>query len=377
MHLLAAVLLALALPSAASAHSGALDRSFGSHGIVVGPPGPAATLVRTLPGHRTVALWEQSTLASFSAGGQRIGAFPELQAALATPAERGIAVLTMNDDTDRRVTVERFGPDGEGDSAFGVAGVASVPSASSDRWSPEVLLVDARARPVVIGGWSNKADETVVVARLTVAGAVDPEFGQRGSVSLGPNRSNPLAAARRDGGLTIAVTTARGNTRLIGLSPAGAVDASRRVLGRPVEAMVRLADGHLLAVNGRSRAQLVKLRSDGRRDRAFPRLRFPGKITALATDRRNRLLVATAEMSGRADLRSAVVRRFSREGVSDQHFGRAVVRVPRQGWRATTATSLLADGSDRVLVGGVVYDGTLGTPEPYGTPHPLLARLRG
>ena len=91
MHLLAAVLLALALPSAASAHSGALDRSFGSHGIVVGPPGPAATLVRTLPGHRTVALWEQSTLASFSAGGQRIGAFPEPQTALATPAERGIA----------------------------------------------------------------------------------------------------------------------------------------------------------------------------------------------------------------------------------------------------------------------------------------------
>jgi hypothetical protein len=301
--------------------------------------------VRTLPGGRTIATWDGGALASFTARGRRIGAFPRLPADLAAPAGDGIAVLRNVVDIDPHVTLQRVDATGQA-----VTAPLPVTDASREDWRPEALL-DAGDATFIVGRLEKRDGGTfVVVVRLSHSGVPELAFEL-------PARMDPVAAVRPDGGIDLVVRTERHTVRLV--SRPGRRDR-RLAVGRdlvPV-ALQRDRGGRLLlALAGLRRGVLVRLRGDGSLDRSFPRLRFAGPITALALDGRGRILVA-ARGPG-----FATVRRFARDGAPDPAFGRAVIRRPR--WTDSFVASLLADQAGRVLAAGSAND------------RPLLVRIQG
>ncbi len=250
----AGVMIAGAWPTEGQARPGALDRTFGTRGVVY--PGMnfdsvheaiARAVVRRPDGRLVAAGWSDAPTSS-------------------------------TDPTSRsRIALVCLTSRGRLDSGFGTGGrvVTDLPSAQEGALAM-ARLSDGR---VVVAGW---ADDRMLVARYTAVGALDPSFGDAGVANadlpgLG-GKANAvilraggrlLVAGESDGHMAIARLTGEG--RLDPGFGSGGVSLVDRGPGRDVGRAMAIDSRGRIVVAGQSGPYAVttRLRANGTLDRGF------------------------------------------------------------------------------------------------------------
>lgn len=256
------------------------------------------------------------------------------------------------------VTVLRFDSRGALDTSFGGDGIVRtdlgaprLPEAE-DRVGPAVTrslagAVDSSNRPVLLAAaveinaresHSHLEWESRFVARLTVAGDLDPGFGAgTGTVTLDSYQNQGISLAGNGSGLIW------GDRPATGLNPGGTIATSYRSPGYARDAVIDRS-GRILLLGGEEAQppRVFRLRSNGAFDRSFGRggrvvLRPPGMrsgVSSLAVDRRGRpvLIGATGPRASRPGSLPAgnalLVGRLAKTGSVDRTFGQG-------GWLVT------------------------------------------
>jgi uncharacterized delta-60 repeat protein len=134
-------------------------------------------------------------------------------------------------DCTRRLSLQRFGPDGVPDVGFGTDGSSDALSVVSNQSFPHnaSLAVGGDGRPVVAAN----DDGDITLARFNRDGGLDPSFGTNGMVTtdFGGDESGPQVAVRPDGEIVMAGASSfeafgLAYTVLAGYLPTGALDPS-------------------------------------------------------------------------------------------------------------------------------------------------------
>ena len=325
--------------ASAEAKSYVNDHSFGANGLVTGKVGPVET--SSTLGARVFAADSQGrTIVGAASGGEWF--------------------------------VWRFLPNGRPDSSFGDQGKIEIADWGYVDWEGSAVLTSAVVRPngriLLVGyvgsypvGVIRKGSAWFVMKQLMPDGSPDLTFGQNGGRSFGMDRGAVRAALRPDGSFLVAAfkqlrqsgrtddaalySFSAGGRVIRDFGPGENVD-SVNVLGAPRKPsyffdVELLPDGRIL-VSGtnKNRLFLMRLLSDGSRDRSFGRggqvsWLPPGNKTFWATtrdmelDRKGRIVLAgSVDPRDPSDAAYGLVLRFSRNGRFDRSFGtNGVVRL--------------------------------------------------
>lgn len=307
---------------------------------------------------------------------------------------------------DARVSVYRFMPDGKLDRSFGVAGVGGAQLGPMEATG---LVVDSRDRPVLTGFTASTASacgstpvylNTTVVGRLTTHGAPDPTFGSGSGTFVDPLEDPHLPALTASGTGLVYVSAPEqrcawtverygpgGAPMASVLSPEGAL--VRRFPVRPAEPYGYGLEGLLeptsLAVDSQDRIVVLmtatppeggdevlqevrRLLPDGRPDPEWQPWVYDitgwgseQPVEAIATDRRNRVILAGSllgpegEVTSQVPTRGFAVRRLSAAGKPQAWFGReGVGRAWFGKGTAATARQVFIDSRGRIVLAGTV-----------------------
>lgn len=303
-----------------------------------------------------------------------------------------------------RVSVYRFLSSGKLDRGFGAGGVAG---AALGPMNATGLAVDSRDRPVLTAVSALTPSScnatpvylnTTVVARLTAGGVPDPAFGS-GGVFTDPLEDPHLPALTAGGSVAYASAP---EVRCAGfdgynpasiapvasiLSPSGslAVRAPVRPSGSNLRGLTGLLEVTSLALDRQNRIVLLesasppeggdeflqvvrRLLPDGSPDPEFGGHYWPagtegapdppgGGFSAIATDARNRILLAGAAMrrEGKFVARRFLAVRMNAAGATQSWFGEAGVVTVRVGKEAEAeAAQVYLDSRGRIVLGGPV-----------------------
>jgi uncharacterized delta-60 repeat protein len=307
----AALAILAASPAEGRARPGALDPSFGTRGVVF--PGLnfdplheaiARAVVRRPDGRLVAAGWSDAPTSS-------------------------------TDPTSRsRIALAGLTSRGRLDPGFGTGGrvVTDLPSLQEGA----LALARLDDGPLIVAGW---ADDRMLVARYTAAGALDPSFGDGGVASadlpgLG-GRANALilraggrilVAGESNGHMAIARLTGEG--RLDPGFGSGGVSIVDRGPGRDVGRAMAIDSRGRIVVAGQSGPYAVttRLRADGTLDRGFgvrgftPGIRGDARAVAIGPDGGPIVGGTLAPASqpallARYDARGRLNRRFGRLGL--------------------------------------------------------------
>lgn len=336
-------------------------------------------------------------------------------AALAVDSRGRVLVAGTTEPTEAtggsqnaRVSVYRFKPNGNLDRSFGEGGVAG---AALGAMEASGLAVDSRDRPVLsaFSALTPSACNTKVVylntttiARFTTGGALDPAFGGDGTFT-DPLEDPYLPRLSANGNVVYVSTPEARCANFDGHSQGGAPVASilspgggllSRFPVSPVSPFIPRVNS--LVVDRRNRIVLLETAAppegggiqqwvrrflpDGTPDPEFgpPLWSEPGvapapnlagrHFTALATDRRNRvILVGSAPRRESPWLVSTgfVAVRFNAAGKQQSGFGFNGVAKARFGRRAgARPTHVHVDSRGRIVVGGTI--GAPWLPTGYG-----------
>jgi uncharacterized delta-60 repeat protein len=302
---LAAAVVALALPAAVAAAAGGVDTGFGTGGEAVVPLGlgaRASALALAPDGRLVVAgdgrgsAGEQVVTARFTPDGALDRSFAGTGARVdrfgsGEPHQRAGAVLAQPDGgvlvaaaAGEQLALARFLPDGLADGLFGAGGVAlrdvSAGGGLPEGTGPAAIATTAGGQIVVAGSVGVATDddepgEQIVVGRYSDRGVPDPSFGRDGfsvfQLGAASPREHAASAARAlavlaDGRIVVAgrATDRAGAERafVARLTAAGRLDTSfarggrllvqlglaslRRAASSGLEALTVRADGTLL-----------------------------------------------------------------------------------------------------------------------------------
>lgn len=303
---------ALEIAAAPSSAQGAAHASIRASGGGVTAVFPLRLLVRGAPGTLDT---------SFGAGGVVAVDFVP-QDVLVQPDHK----LVLVGQRDADVAVRRLASNGASD-AFGAGGLLLFPVMSAaDEAAAVALQPDGQ---LVLAGHSGHANgvRDTLLARVTAAGALDPDFGRGGTAVLD----------------------------ISGGGEAGASDTARRAIVLP--------DGKIVAAVCLASRDLVMLRFDARGEldasygtggRVDHRLGEDADIAALVRQPDGKLLVAGKRRSDASSDALLYVLRLLPTGALDPDFGSGgkveLAAFGGTGSAAARALRLLNDG--RILVGG-------------------------
>lgn len=311
-----------------------------------------------------------------------------------------------------RVNVYRFRSNGKLDRGFGEGGVAG---ASLGPMEATGLAVDSHDRPVLTGFSALTPSacnttpvylNTTAVVRLTAEGNPDPSFGSGGVFS--DSLEDPhLPALTPSGGMVYVSAPEQrcagfvnygpgGNPLVSILSPSGSLSLRFPVLanGSHYNAPTALAIDRRNRIvilmtsvppeGGGSNQEVRRLLPDGSLDPEFGPY-SPGVVVgpappgahfeAVATDARNRVILAgyAVRREGRFTARGFVAERLNAAGKTQARFGRdGAVKVWFGKKAEATATQVHLDGRGRIVLAGTVETRSL--PTGYGL---AFARLSG
>jgi uncharacterized delta-60 repeat protein len=380
--------------------SGKIDRGFGQGGSVAIP---------SLPGMSFV----------FASA-----AVDSLGRVVVAGSARPLPTSTTLDPLRSSAVVMRFNADGSLDPSFDGDGVLisdlgseppTVPTGKYAGASVGVrsIAVDSQDRLILTGGAVVKAStcgpdgalSAAYVARLTQAGALDPEFGDGGLRQITDLASLGQAAFTPSGSL---VAVGAGNQRcgeegggpavvLTGFGPGGAFDPSFgfsgfRSIGYPKVPVATVAPGGkivLLGVKRKGGQVITRLLPNGAPDPSFGRIgrvRIIGpkaaNIGALAVDGQGRLLLAgrvsrRVSKSPSNTLRRStfLLARMNPTGSFDRSFGHhGSLRTGFGGPASSFATQVMVDGRGRIVVGGGISTPRLRTGGGFAVARYLSGR---
>lgn len=317
-----------------------------------------------------------------------------------------------------RAGVYRFTPDGKLDRKFGKGGVGG---ASLGPMNVTGLAVDFSDRPVLTAlsaltpSFCNKTPvylNTTAVARLTSRGAPDPTFGDGDGVFTDPLEDPHLPRLNADGGVVyvsvpehrcdgfeghefghlpeVSILTPGGDLlrRFSFLTPtAGAIfDSSTSIAVDRQNRIVILTTSGPPEGGGISQA-LFRLLPDGNPDPEFggqysqePGVASvqgpPGRSWAIATDKRNRVIVAGSFLrrEGRFVASGFVAERLNAAGRQQAWFGDdGAVKVKFGRHAEAAATQAYLDSRGRIVLSGLVSAPGL----PHGRAFALVRLLSG
>ena len=406
MPALAAIVLALvllALPAAANARAGDLDRSFGTRGRVVLEPGSSAEIALPRPGGGFVTIGDRLDVRGFTTEGRLTGTViaDDLlgeEAATALQPDGRLLQAAGGDGASTAAAGATFGvrrllPDGRLDPAFGTGGTERHRMPGGGATTISDIVVAPSGRLLLAG--TNR--ETPFVVRLRRDGSVDRAFGRRGYARFTGSEGHHAAviAIRRDGGILLAGSEAAGGQPTFDVAafrPSGRLDRRFGRAGRAriqtgfevaaIDRMVPLSNGRVLLLGSGVLEDghillLARLRRDGALDRGYG----PGATSITrrgfvalparsggdaAVDRGGRLVVAASFAPGEAPPR---VFRVLPDGRLDRRFGRAGVVDPAVG--DGYAAGL------RIAGGRILLAGTLEPTPEVPEPRLFLAALQG
>jgi uncharacterized delta-60 repeat protein len=349
MRLPLAVALAAGLACGATAlarsHAGALDRTFGSHGIVV----------RITPDGRSI---DTGAPAAVTRGGR-------------------IVVAAKDSGGTGSVLLERFTRRGRLDRSFGKRGIVLTDVGFDSIWSPAMAL--APNGDIVVAGGSSKANHSLaVVLRYRPDGRLRRSFGHHGLVA----RRAPAATAmaiQRNGRILIATRNdSDSGTFAFRLTPRGRADKSFGKRGRVAVPGGVDPDSMVVRRNGRivlSGGVVEQLKPHGGLDRGFGNhgvVQIPGENAVGATLQRDgRLVVAGYDYLPYDSANAGHMRiaRLRRSGHLDRSFGKhgvAKVYAKRSrhpyGHPAAVGFAAAVQRDGKILATGYNYGGGFGAP---------------
>lgn len=351
-------LAAATAPALAAPAPIALDRGFGSAGVVEGGVG--------VPGYREAA-------------------------GLAVAPDGDVLVAGVGGES---TALARYLPDGELDPGYGEAGVAPLPSipAVSAQSIESVggindLAADAQGRALVL--WRGAS-----LTRVTTAGTVDPTFGADGTARLGSGHFTTMTVDAQGRILLAGYRYGMPEMVVARLGPEGSLDRS---FGTQGVAEIRIgparstAGARQIAV-GRSgsifvagfshgRPALVRLLPSGALDRSFGhrgRVTAPrgirGEATALAPGREGGASISCSCWRAGSRARTLPLLRFGPSGRFDRHHAAASLR--RRARKALRPHFIAATAHETLLVGGG-QGPVIRAYRPDGRPGPWLGDLPG
>jgi len=304
---------------------GSLDPGFGSAGIVTGPPGYGNALALQPDGKLLLA------------GSRSSGSF----------------------------AVVRYLPDGSIDRGFGTNGAAT------GRGGASGIALQPDGRIVVVGGVRDPGmPGTLAVARFNADGSRDLSFGTDGVVTthIGPSSAASAVSIQEDGKILVAGTSASiysdydASVVLARYSADGTLDpgfGTAGILTTTLEtslyAGARLAlqpDGRILAVGSLASLGMSRYLPDGSADISFGTQGIVSVLGAgasgIVVQPDGRIVVGGTAGSGLAVLR------FEPDGALDTGFGDAGIASTTLGWEGFgQGVAVQPDG--RIVVGGIVY----------------------
>ncbi len=319
--------------------------------------------------------------------------------------------------------VARFSADGSVDTSFGNGGTfvtdfgVKPPLVPTGRYTGasvglRSMAVDSQDRPVLTGavvtkitGCRGGAVSSGFVARLGSAGQPDPGFGQNGLREISDLASFSEASLLPAGGL---LTVGAGKPRcdnegggpavvLTAFGPEGSLRAGFGLAGfrslglgnAPVATTVAAGKILLLAAKNRDSQLVMRLMPNGGLDPSFGRtgrvrVNTPKGLglTAIGIDNQERVLLAghdAKRVRGKhnkgVSRSSFLLARMNPKGTFDRSFGRkGAVRTGFGGPSSAFATQLYVDAEQRIVVGGNVITGLLGTGSGFALARYLPGR---
>jgi uncharacterized delta-60 repeat protein len=344
---------------------GALDASFGTGGVVRGSPVPAFFEAAVLQGD-------------------------------------GKIVVAGTDGTIDDIVVVRYLPNGTPDPAFGTGGSVRTNLGSADEAAAVTLQTDGK---IVVAGRSGSA---IALARYTTAGALDATFGTGGTstTSFGSAGSGAFAnavAVLSTGSIIVGGTTSDSSganvTMLLArFTAGGALDPTYGSAGRVAAAATRLTNLTAVVVQSGDRVVaagsidgtgseahgLARYLPDGSLDATFgtaagvtrTQLALFGGTEDLTVDGAGRLVAAgdaTNDPEKPAGFLFVAVLRYSPDGVPDSAFGCAgatQIELSTQVGGRSTAVGITPDGN--IVVGGIAF---IDRTTDFGRPDFLLVRV--
>jgi uncharacterized delta-60 repeat protein len=270
------------------------------------------------------------------------GSQPAPQAALAIGKD-GRATVAAG--TGAGILVARLSPDGAPEASFG--GTGGVETVLGGAGTVTGVALGKAGRALVTGGVAEGAGSSLLIARYTATGQLDPGFG-RGGIStsrLGPGENVPAAVAVGKGraylGTPVCCSTAGpmrvgvfaedgSRSRLIEVNLPGSLKAGRP---RGISTVIPAADGATFVVGSAAKGTFVaRLLPSGKPDPSFGERGyslvsgfFVEGPTAAVLDRRGRIILSgwrydTPDSEGR---RAKIVRvyRLLPGGRPDRTFG--------------------------------------------------------
>lgn len=423
MPLLAAVALLtlLAVAAPAAARPGDIDRSFGVRGTVLERSSYIGSVDVALQPDGSALFADFDRLVRFTGAGRVDPGFesprlPDIVVGAAVDRRGRPHFVTASSARVTEFALVRLQPSGAADPSFGESGRRALPALGGSKTSLRSIEIDADGRILVGGSLRQGGRPRAFVARFLADGTADPGFGRAGLVVSRRAFVTTHLLARRNGSLIVAEALPRGGgarasfARLRALRPSGAPDRS---FGRRGLANGRAGGLHLLgdatlepgprgslllagaARRSDRRADLrstfvARFTSRGAVDRTFGRrglARLPARgstySTALARDRRGRIV--TAESTGPAYYPRGriVVQRLLANGRPDRRFGRrGVVRfrpASRPGLRIVAALvgDVAVRRNGRILIAGTAFDNEVLFRDEVGQPYFALTRLMG
>jgi uncharacterized delta-60 repeat protein len=305
-------------------------------------------------------------------------------------------------------TVTRFLANGKRDIGFGSNGTVDStlgmprpvlardwPASPFEYKAPSVevtgLTVDPQGRPVLTGSfaeqvtrcypfYSSSTLDGSYVARLTASGAQDSSFDGSGAIRIagfnyagspasvagsliyltvqhtqclrvGPKGPTALSAVNMDGHPDAGYGL-NGSVALSGIEPlAVAVDRSGEIyVVGPLPSVETNEDPAL---------HIVRISPGGALDHSFGRggaVHVPERIaaSALAVDRRGRILLAGTALADRPNRNGFLLARMEPSGKIDRGFGRGGLVATGLGGASAEPTQVLVDHRDRIVVANIV-----------------------
>ena len=409
---LVALAIALALlvaPTGARALSGGLDPGFGSGGLLSLPVAPGAALDEAYA--VVVDGDDRIVAAGFASDGKELAAVVRLlpngnldssfagsgtlKVEIGTRA-RALAVAFQDDGKivvagyaavsgSERFAVVRVLESGLPDPDFGTDGVVTTPFGTRDARA-QAVVVQADGR-IVVAGWArNTSNRDVVLARYDESGALDPDFGDGGTLALAPNDGNEEAwalALQDDQRIVVAGYDVEGgeyDTLVLRLLDDGSLDpdfadgGSLRIpfatgdetaRGVAIDASGRIVVAGDANIGGTPHIAVARLDEDGVLDATFGN---GGKVVtlvgehaqarAVALSSRGRVLVAgRARLPNAATQMDFVAARYSTTGALDPTFGTdGAVTIPIGG-KVDDAFGIALHEADGVVLAGSTRTG--------------------
>ncbi|GAB4443838.1 MAG: hypothetical protein OHK0015_44450 [Chloroflexi bacterium OHK40] len=328
---------------------GTLDPTWGNNGVlrvdIGGDDGPQELTQLTSDSYALIGvsdnrlgmvrITEQGQLSPDSASRQEIpGTGAELARALATQRSdevRLTTVASIKAEGEPRLALLRSFADGSldagGRQTFGFASMGELNDRATHAvFQPDGKLLVAGVSPV------NQDDRHVVLVRFTVAGELDPSFGEAGKLALPALRGDASGLALLGDGK---ILVGGGTFNVARLNPDGSPDTSFNGTGfarlnlpdTPSYAMVVQPDGKLVLAGGANVMVVARLTAQGQLDRGFGfnGVQFIGAgvqaiALGIAFQPDGKLLVAGTTVVSQTDA-NMVLARLNPDGSQDRPFG--------------------------------------------------------